>query len=66
MGALKGLFKVIIGILLIIITLWVATVNLFGWNWGEATLDLIKGGIIITVILIGLIFLVLGFTDFKE
>jgi len=66
MSALKGLFKIIIGILFIIISLWVAVVNLFGWNWRSATLDLIKRGIIIAVIFIGLIFLILGFTDLKE
>ena len=66
MSALKGLFKIIVGVLFIIVSLWVAIVNLFGWNWGAATLDLIKGGVILTVIFIGLIFLILGFTDLKE
>ena len=66
MSALKGLFKIIVGILLVMIALWVAIVNLFGWNWGAATLDLIKGGIILSIIFIGLIFLILGFTDLKE
>ncbi|MBL7147874.1 MAG: hypothetical protein ISS82_03550 [Nanoarchaeota archaeon] len=66
MSALKGSFKIIVGILLVIIALWVAIVNLFGWNWGQATLDLIKGGIILAIIFVGLIFLILGFTDFKE
>lgn len=66
MSALKGLFKIIVGILLVIVSLWVAVVNLFGWNWGQATLDLIKGGVILTVIFVGLIFLILGFTDLKE
>ena len=66
MSALKGLFKIIVGILLVIIALWVSVVNLFGWNWGAATLDLIKGGVVLAVIFIGLIFLILGFTDLKE
>lgn len=66
MSALKGLFKIIVGILLIIIALWVSIGKLFGWNWGEATLNLIKGGIILAVVFIGIIFLILGFTDLKE
>jgi len=63
MSALKGLVKVILGILLVIIALFVA-VKYSGW--GIATLNLIKGGIILTIIFIGLIFFMLGITDFKN
>lgn len=63
MSALKGFFKIIVGILLVIIALLVA---ISFKSWGQATLELIKGGIILAIIFVGLIFLMLGFTDIKE
>ncbi|MFH1209292.1 MAG: hypothetical protein V1663_00685 [archaeon] len=63
MSALKGLVKVILGVLLVIIALFVA-IKYSGW--GQATLNLIKGGIILTIIFVGLIFFMLGITDVKN
>lgn len=63
MSALKSLVKIIIGILLVIIALFVAIK--YG-SWGRATIDLIQGGIILTIIFVGLIFFMLGITDLKN
>ncbi|MBS3153004.1 hypothetical protein J4426_00355 [Candidatus Woesearchaeota archaeon] len=62
MSVTKGLFKLLIGIILVIASLWIAvTYN----GWGQATLNLIQGSIILLVILIGLVILVIGLTDLK-
>jgi len=59
----KNLFKVVLGILLVIVAIWFAT-----WksDWGQATLTLIKGGIVLLVILIGFVLLLVGFSDLKN
>jgi len=62
MGALNNLIKVIIGLILVIVAVWFA-INFP--SWGKAVLDLIKGGIVLLVIFIGLILILLGFSDLK-
>ena len=65
MDVVKNLFKIILGVLLIFIALWLSiTYNQYGW-W-TATLNLIKGGIVILVVLIGLVLLLVGFSDLKN
>jgi len=59
----KALFKVIAGIILILIPIW-AAIRFQGW--GQATVDVLQAAVIIGVVLIGLLILVLGFTGFKE
>jgi hypothetical protein len=62
MGALNNLIKVIIGLILIIVAVWF---SITFTSWGKATLDLIKGGIVLVVLFIGLILIMLGFSDLK-
>lgn len=62
MGALNNLIKVIIGLILIIVAVWFAITFT---SWGKAALDLIKGGIVLLVLFIGLILILLGFSDLK-
>jgi hypothetical protein len=59
----KNLFKVVFGVLLVIVAIWFAT-----WqaSWGKAALDLIKGGLVILVVLIGFVLLLIGFSDLKN
>ena len=61
MGALNSLIKVVIGLILLIVAIW------FGiWaHWLGAVWILIKGGIILLVMFIGLILLLLGLSDIK-
>jgi len=61
MSALNNLIKVIIGLILVVVAVW------FGiWaGWFGAVWTLIKGGIVLLVIFIGLILLLLGFSDLK-
>ena len=59
----KNFFKVVVGLILIVLPIWAVT---YWRDWGQATLDLIKGGVVIGIILVGLLFLLLGFTGMKE
>lgn len=59
---IKNLFKVILGIVLIILAIWFA---FYRQDWGQATLALIKGGVVLLVILIGLVLLLVGFSDMR-
>jgi len=62
MGTLNNLVKVIIGLILLVLAIWFSIS--FG-DWGRATVDLIQGGIVLTAIFIGLILILLGFSDLK-
>ena len=62
MGALNNLIKVIIGLILVIVSIWFS-INFS--NWGKALIDVIQGGIVLIFILIGLILMLLGFSDTK-
>ena len=62
----KNLFKVVFGILLIILALWFVTSTTIGEDWGQAAWDLIQGGIVLLVILIGFVLLLVGFSDLKN
>ncbi|MBI4159105.1 hypothetical protein HY500_02500 [Candidatus Woesearchaeota archaeon] len=62
MNATKGLFKLVIGIILVVAALWVSTTYI---GWGKAALDLLQGSIILFVILVGFIVFIIGLTDLK-
>ena len=65
MDVIKNLFKIVLGVVLIFLALWLSvTYNQYGW-W-TATLSLIKGGIVVLVVLIGLVLLLVGFSDLKN
>ena len=61
----SNLFKVVFGVLLIIVAIWFITTP-SGSGWGMATWNLIQGGIVLSVILIGLVLLLVGFSDLKN
>lgn len=62
MEIVKNLFKIVLGIVLILVTLWLSYSN----SWGTAAVELIKGGVVVMVILIGLMLLLVGFSDLKN
>ena len=45
-------------------------VGIFGWavapSWGQAALQLLKGGIVWGILLIGLLLVILGLSDLKD
>ena len=60
---ISSLFKLVLGLVLIALPVYLVLEVGFFRSWGLATLDLIKGGIVLFVIFIGLVFLLLGFED---
>ncbi|MDD5178133.1 MAG: hypothetical protein PHT54_02530 [Candidatus Nanoarchaeia archaeon] len=58
-----SLIKIIVGIVLIGLPIYVLIFNV--WGLLDAVWLLVKAGVVIGVALIGLIFLVLGFTELK-
>ena len=61
----KNLLKIIIGIILVVGPIF-AAITFKSWGLGLATLKFLQGGVVILVILIGLIFLFIGFSDLKS
>ncbi|MBI2667744.1 hypothetical protein HYX17_03145 [Candidatus Woesearchaeota archaeon] len=62
---ISSLFKLVLGLVLIALPIYLVLEVGFFRSWGIAALDLIKGGIVLFVIFIGLVFLLLGFSDLK-
>lgn len=62
-NAAKGLFKIVLGIIIALIPIYLFLGNT--WGLWTATWMLIKGGIALLVLLIGLIFILIGFSDIK-
>ena len=58
----KNLFKVVFGIVLIFLAIWFSVDT----AWGEAALTLIKGGVVLLVVLVGLVLLLVGFSDMRN
>ena len=56
--------EILLGLILIIASVYAWMVNI--WDFGDAALTFLKGGIVWLVILIGLLFLMLGISDLKE
>ncbi|MEK6859576.1 MAG: hypothetical protein AABX54_02060 [Nanoarchaeota archaeon] len=57
--------EILIGLILIIAMVYVFFQQTFP-SWGQATLTVLKGGIVWFVVLIGLLFLLLGISDLKD
>jgi len=48
------------------ILIWAGTLGLGFWDFGTAAWEVLKGGVVWFVIMIGLLFLMLGISDLKE
>jgi hypothetical protein len=57
--------EILVGLILIVLAVYAWLANPFGWGFGAAALEFLKGGIVWLVILIGLLFLMLGISDLK-
>ena len=66
--AMNKWLEILVGLILIIVPILVVTQVFGAWgaSWWTATKFFIKGGIIVFVVLIGLLFLMLGISDLKE
>lgn len=58
--------KIIIGLILVIIPLYLIFPGNALASWGIATWELIKGGLVIIVIITGILLIVLGISDLKD
>jgi hypothetical protein len=55
--------ELLVGLILILVPIWAA---ISFASWGAATISFLKGGVIVFVILVGLLFVMLGISDLKE
>lgn len=56
--------EILAGLILLIVPIYVWAMNC--WGFGTAALEVLKGGIVWFVIMIGLLFLMLGISDLKD
>ena len=61
---MKWWSEILVGLLLILIPVWF--VLTIGAGWGAAAVELIKGGIVVGIILVGALFVMLGISDIKQ
>jgi len=56
--------ELLVGLILVILPILGAVI----WfpSWGQATLSLIKGGVVMLLILVGLVFIMLGISDLRD
>ena len=60
---MKGIIEIIIGLLLIVFTIWI----LFTYQgWWAALKDVLQGGIMLLLLLVGLAVIALGVSDLKQ
>jgi len=60
---MSKLINILVGIILIVIPIIIVTnISLF-YSWGLAAVDFLKGGIVVLLVLIGIVFLILGITE---
>ena len=62
---MKWWSEVLVGLLLVLIPVWFV-LNPVGAGWGTAAVELIKGGIVVGIILVGALFVMLGISDIKQ
>jgi len=58
--------EILVGLILVIVPLWAILAASAFASWGSATITFIKGGVVVFVILIGLLFLMLGISDLRD
>lgn len=58
-------FEILLGIVLIVIPILIVTLVPTFYNWGFAALEFLKGGIVVFIVFVGIIFLILGISDLK-
>jgi len=60
--------EILLGLILIVaaVLVWGYSYSWGFWNFGDASWEFLKGGVVWFVIMIGLLFLMLGLSDLKE
>ena len=57
--------EILLGLILVIVPVVLVLQTPIFSGWGAAALEVLKGGIIIFLVMIGLLFLILGISDLK-
>ncbi len=57
--------EILIGLILVIFPVVFVLPGQYFASWGIAALEVLKGGIVIFLVMIGLLFLILGISDLK-
>ncbi|OYT36900.1 hypothetical protein B6U91_00090 [Candidatus Pacearchaeota archaeon ex4484_71] len=63
---MKDMIKILIGLLMLVIPLYLIFPGSCMYSWGVAALNLLKGGIVILIFAVGIITIVIGINDLKE
>jgi len=58
--------ELFVGLILVVVAVAEWGLNYTGLNFGTAALEVLKGGVVWFVIMIGLLFILLGISDLKE
>lgn len=58
--------EILIGLILIIAPILIVLNAPVFYNWGVAAVEFLKGGIIVGIVIVGLIFLILGISDLRS
>jgi len=58
--------EILLGLILVIIPVALVLPSMPFYGWGIAALEIIKGGIVVFIVLVGLLFLLLGINDLRE
>ncbi|UZE94079.1 MAG: hypothetical protein IB618_00690 [Candidatus Pacearchaeota archaeon] len=60
---MSKLLNILIGVILILAPiLIVLNIPLF-YNWGPAAIEFLKGGVVVCLMIVGIVFLILGITE---
>ncbi len=60
---MSKLINILIGIVLILVPIIVVLNVPVFYSWGIATIEFLKGGVVVILVLIGIVFLILGITE---
>jgi regulator of protease activity HflC (stomatin/prohibitin superfamily) len=63
---MNKLIKILIGLILLVGTIFFVSQEQYLLSWGKAAITLIKGGITILLPLTGLVLIIIGITELKE
>lgn len=63
---MKHITKILIGMIILGTTTALTLPNMPLSSWGQSLIQLLKGGITMSVIMIGLVLTIMGFNELKE
>lgn len=59
-------FEILLGLILIVIPVIVVTAVPLFLSWSVAAVELVKGGVVVGLVCLGLLFLIIGISDLKD